>query len=1074
MAKRVKKVSKSQPYYLRHKSDLKQIISDYRSAKSLPNLFSSSDFSVFNLIEANGITKHPPRDYQMEALYLLDYLHSLSITSPIKHDLLELVDEEKKKRAPFLSFEMATGSGKTMLMGAAMYLLNQKYNIYNFLIITPPSTDIYQKTIRNFSPEGYESVWAEDSSFQFNLITGDNYTQKLFYKENADANIFVFNISKFGTNATKTEDTWESAIWQDENGNQISIKQYLKNKKLVIITDEAHHAQNKSSLNIIKNFHPDLVLEFTATAVEQTRGDEKKAQSVIYKYDIRRFLEDGHGKLVRAVALNTEKEKQKGGDIANDEKLKLITFLLIHLLKKEAVLLDPKSRSLKALGFVKVKDDTNYTQKVFDYIRNSLPDDIENLAFILEKIKKQDIEITGLLEDIFRDKFQNNIELLRQELRNTVVKSIFYHGKADKETQKLFDNLRKNEIELVVYMQKLDEGIDFPNIYTMVVINDSETEFKTSVKQIIGRGVRLNKDKREFDEETDILKANSEKLHIVCDQGRNFEDVIISIQQEFGLSDKYLSFDKLKKTVTNRAKSQLLEGKYLPQIVADYKVKKGVKLLDLVNDIDTITSHFIEDNTFEGKDGSQRRFLKVRPDGFFMEVDLFADANTFHHQMNNAGGQARKLVLSDKDQKTVYGIIIKNLHCLPDSISIRQTFKRYIDRLNELGLYYYQLSEVDEFAARKLFTSAFSFYYRNHIEKNYFELDFRAISTDRSWSLKERFLDYDFKLPEDQENNNQINKVRLKSKLIELIDKQYNFYGFEKSIYDYDKFDSYIEFQLADYVNEILIGVEDTHKPFWVRNQRNVYFSYGTKRYYPDFIVYYENVIYAIETKGEKFSDTKKNVLLRKLDEIPGEDFGLAGFKGLLVFEQTLSRLATENWDFERFLKEVAEAERRRQSVEQLISNPPKGEEFRAYIPVYNPTDAYKHFIKGNKTAKPLGWLPVVERSYSKTTFATQVKGSALYPEYDHNAWILLDHKESAVDSLGQLSLIYNSMIEDEYDGNCTIRRVSIVNKPGKALFAEQDIHLSPINATYESIIIPNIKSGNDVVVVGVLITEAS
>ena len=30
--------------------------------------------------------------------------------------------------------------------------------------------------------------------------------------------------------------------------------------------------------------------------------------------------------------------------------------------------------------------------------------------------------------------------------------------------------------------------IDLPNIYTMAVINDNESNFKTSVKQIIGRG----------------------------------------------------------------------------------------------------------------------------------------------------------------------------------------------------------------------------------------------------------------------------------------------------------------------------------------------------------------------------------------------------------------------------------------------------------------------------------------------------------------------------------------------------------------------------------------------------------
>ena len=35
------------------------------------------------------------------------------------------------------------------------------------------------------------------------------------------------------------------------------------------------------------------------------------------------------------------------------------------------------------------------------------------------------------------------------------------------------------------------------------------------------------------------------------------------------------------------------------------------------------------------------------------------------------------------------------------------------------------------------------------------------------------------------------------------------------------------------------------------------------KKYYPDFIVFKDDYIYVIETKGEVFSDTKKNMLLK-------------------------------------------------------------------------------------------------------------------------------------------------------------------------------------------------------------------
>ncbi|MFC1946141.1 DEAD/DEAH box helicase family protein, partial [Chloroflexota bacterium] len=242
-------------YFEKHSKLLNKVVRTYRENASSYNLFATSDFAIFNSI-GNGITKHPLRYYQIDALYMLDYLLKCNDNKPEKKELLEIVDEENSIKAPFLSYEMATGSGKTMLMGASIYFLSQKYDINNFLIITPASTDIYQKTIRNFQIGTYDSIWADDTPFTFNLITGDNYTQNLFFDTKKDANIFIFNISKFGANATNADLTWESAIWQDDIGNNISIKQFLEDKKLIIITDEAHHAQTKVALKIIRKFHP--------------------------------------------------------------------------------------------------------------------------------------------------------------------------------------------------------------------------------------------------------------------------------------------------------------------------------------------------------------------------------------------------------------------------------------------------------------------------------------------------------------------------------------------------------------------------------------------------------------------------------------------------------------------------------------------------------------------------------------------------------------------------------------------------------------------------------------------------
>lgn len=1068
MAKPAKQASDT--YFKKHQKLLNEVIARYSTERVVQsnNLFATSDYAIFNSIE-NGITKHPLRYYQMESLYLLDYLLRCTDTKQEKKELLEEIDKDSKLKAPFLTYEMATGSGKTMLMGASIYYLNQKHNIKNFLIITPASTDIYQKTIRNFEVGNFESVWADDTPFTFNLITGDNYSQNLFFDDTKQANIFVFNISKFGTNASNTGKTWENAVWKDENGNSISIKKFLQDKKLIIITDEAHHAQSLVAKKIIHNFLPTATLEFTATAIEAEKGQEKKNQTIVYKYDIKRFLEDGHGKLVRAVALAGE-TKPKKDEIAQSEKLKLITLFLIHLLKREAIKLDPKSSNIKPISFVKVKNDTPYTQKVFTYIKTGLSSDLENIEIILGKIKQQDLEITGLLTELFKAQYQSDILKLRQDIQQVADTTIFYHGKSDKETEKKFLNIRKNEVEVVVYMQRLDEGIDLPNIFSMAVINDNNSDFKTSVKQIIGRGVRLNKDKREFDDDTDILKANSEKLHIVCDQGRNFEEVIVAIQQEFGLNNKYLSFDKEKSPVMNRAKADLLKNKRIPKIKADFKRKPEIDLIGLIKDTETIVNRFIDDNCFEGENDTIKRFLKYRPDRFFVEVDVFSDKEIYHKQIQQGGGIPNKLIITEKDIKTIYARVLKNLPCLPDTETSKLAFRNYIAKFNQIGLQYYRIDDADDVLAFNLFRDAFCNYYRNKIEKDYFNLDFREIQADDTFYLPTYFKDYEIKIPDDLIENKLRLKVKDKAKSIELIDAQVYFYGYEKSVYDYDKFDSYTEFHFADYLDAILKKTKED-KPFWVRNQRNVYFEYGSKKYYPDFLLFKDGMFYIVETKGEVFADHKKNALLKRLERIEGDKHS-KGYKGLLVFSNQMDKMGFDYWDFDKFIAEAESAFTKHQSKATLLSDAPTEDRFIKYLPAYSPDKAYKHFIKNQKTANPDGWLevPIIEGNYLKTQFVVQVKGNALVPLYDADSWLILNHTTDYSKAANNICLVHHNSINDTYAGNCTIRKLEVSQfTPLGTLLPVTKILLHCISNKSQTISITGVNELSDLAIVGIL-----
>ncbi len=1069
-------------YYERYKDKLVEILGGYNNAQT--ELFSQNTYSIFNTLET-GITKHPLRQYQKDALYILDYIFATSqaemffktnipnhrIIEHINH-LLEIVDIDSKKMSPFLGFEMATGSGKTMLMGAAIYLLNKKYNIKNFLIITPASTDIYEKTIRNFQIGNYDSVWADDTPFTFNLVTGDNYSQDLFFNEDKDANVFIFNISKFGTNATNTSKTWESAKWKDEDGNNISIKQYLKNKKLVIITDEAHHAQNRKSKEIIMSFHPDLVLEYTATAIEDDSGDEKRNQTVVYKYDIKHFLEDGYGKLVRAVALMPEEKKRKNEEIAQSEKFKIITLFLIHILKKKAIAMDNKIANLKPISFIKVKDDTIFTEKIYKYIINELSADIENIEIILDKLKDQELNITELLIQMFKGDFNSSISKLRQEINHIAQTTIFYYGESDKETEKKFREIKYNDTEIVVYMQRLDEGIDIPNIYTMAVIKDTASDFKTSVKQIIGRGVRLSKNVREFDESENSILKQTEMLHIVCDQGKNFEEQILAIQKEFGLTDKYISSDKPRKSITNKVKKELLNQKYIPHIRADFKVKENIALLPLVNDVETITNSFLEENCFHDQKSDIKKFIKYKPDTFFLEVDIFADEKEFHKQLQQSGGTIGILKFADKELKQVYGRAMKNLHCLPDTAYTKNAFSLYLEKLNGIGLQYYKLTDSDDKLAMNLFVDSFSHFYRNHIEKNYFSIDFREVKSDEAYNLINTFREYEMKIPEDQINNEKWKKFD-SAKILNLVSSGYSFFGYEKAIYDYNSFDSFPEKQLADIVNDYLYKEKDNANLFWIRNQRQIHFSYGSKKYYPDFIIGFNDVIYVVETKGEIFSDTKKSVLLQRLDQIPG-------YKSALVYSQQMDIAQREKWDFAKLISQAEKSLKKQHDKQYLLEDAPEELRFVKYIPVYSPINAYKKFIKENKTAKSDSWLSVPEKTekYPETVFAIQIKGEALYPLKSNNDWIIFDSSFDTENIKNQVCLVYSKKVkfdDNEYDPCCTIRKFEMQEKKSKnTLLPEYQINLTPINQSTKEYTIEQMEREGDFSIVGTeYITES-
>ncbi|HNM04543.1 MAG TPA: DEAD/DEAH box helicase family protein, partial [Leptospiraceae bacterium] len=792
-------------------------------------------------------------------MYILDALYTKNKSDMeirrLYEKLLESHGKENPVKIPFIGYEMATGSGKTVLMGACIcYLLEQ--GIKNFLIITPKSLDIYNKTIRNFTKGGSDSIWEKDAQIKFNLITGDDYSHFQFHSDK-DFNLFIFNIDKFGPNASRTSKAWESSYFRDKNGNTISVREFLELEDLAIITDEAHHAQSLKeggSGSIIKNFHPKIVLEFTATALENVKSDEKRAQKVVYKYDIKRFLEDKYGKRIKAVALDTESiKRKKKTEIPDSEKWKLITLYLFHILKKKAVLLSESTKNIKPLALIKVKDDSEYSETVYNYIINELYHDESNIKIILEKIQTEEIDVVPTLREVLQQEYQFDLAVIMKELKRIISgRTLLYSGDLDKEQKEGFAKIQSNFYESIVFIKRLDEGIDLPNIYTIAVINDNDSDFKTSVKQIIGRGVRLPKLTREYDDEIDILQSQSEILHIICDRGKNFEKIIDDIKAELDLNEFLFSNNsKHKVKEINRVKKHLLKNKRIPIIKAMDKTRKDVTLEGLMSDISAVVHSYTQHNCSENQEKT-KVFLKFAPNSFFTIIDIFSDDFTFLKEMEKNGIPSEKFHLDEDDYKEISARIIKKVPHIPDSDKYKNYIKSYIDDLIQREFYFFKSDEADKEIAKRKFKDSFCYFFDNYIHKHYYQPDYKQIHEDQFFDLEDIFKDAEISIHEDAVGSRQKKKMESlkndRSKLTELVKLGHYFYQYKHSLYDYTKFDSYTEKQLADYLEGLISRLENSDDCFWVKSERQFSFQYGNQRYFPDFLFHYSGMMNIIET----------------------------------------------------------------------------------------------------------------------------------------------------------------------------------------------------------------------------------
>lgn len=400
------------------------------------------------------------REPQKEAL---QYLDAISSSCDYKRNTLDEVEaiatancEDKHTikvddnfKFPSFCFDMATGIGKTRLMGAAIYYLYKTKGYKHFFILAPGNT-IYDKLRKESNPAHPKYIFKglEAEMGRPKVYDGENYVRyparfvqgEIEIEKTSEIQLFIFNIGKIFN--SKTDTTFKFHKYQETLGSSFADV-LAKFDDLVICMDEAHRYYAPASMKAISYLKPILGLEFTATP--------KSHSNVIYSYD----LAKGAGKYLKIPVVMGR--TNTGGYSAEDiEEMKIRDGLTLHENRKKVVYqycLDNNLDYVKPIVLIACKD-TEHAKKIRAMIDN---DDFNNGRY-----RGKVIEIHSNMKG---EETEENIRKL------------------------LSIESAQNPVEIVLHVYKLKEGWDVNNLFTIIPLNAAKSDILAL--QTIGRGLRL-------------------------------------------------------------------------------------------------------------------------------------------------------------------------------------------------------------------------------------------------------------------------------------------------------------------------------------------------------------------------------------------------------------------------------------------------------------------------------------------------------------------------------------------------------------------------------------------------------
>lgn len=420
----------------------------------------------------SGNLAHDLRPYQMEAIGRYEFY----------------IDKDQNNRQlPIqLLFNMATGSGKTLIMAGLMLdLFRRGYRDFIFFV---NSGNIIEKTRANFLDRN-------SIKYLFNeqiIIDG----KQVNVQE-------VSNFSEARDDSINIVFTTIQGLHSDLNNpreNRLTYDEILE-RNVVLISDEAHHinasTKSKKELevdrtwertvgNILNGNVGNVLLEFTATIdLNDASIWQKYNQHIIYQYDLKAFRRDGFSKdvLIYSVDDNLIDRSLQAAIISQFRKkvaLKNGIWLKPVVMLKSATI---KESEQNFDNFLRMMADLS-TDDILRQTRKLSEGSILFAAF--EFFKTEGVSHNDLISELKTDFSAERVMLVDS---NNIAAN----------AQVTLNSLesRSNETRAIFAVDMLDEGWDVLNLFDIVRLYDTRDSRdgkvgKTTMReaQLIGRGAR--------------------------------------------------------------------------------------------------------------------------------------------------------------------------------------------------------------------------------------------------------------------------------------------------------------------------------------------------------------------------------------------------------------------------------------------------------------------------------------------------------------------------------------------------------------------------------------------------------